>query len=676
MKAKEYAGLVGSMFGPLQVAGSYRAVANSLAPTLASRFRADHASFKNSVVHLLGCVNNAFHLNPVPQGRTIIRFEKANALFGVVCQDHDNRKAVVWVENRTGKPDDNRACNFRGAAFANQLVQRLRRGEPERLRPAGSLFHPEISVATIEFQTRKYVYCVFHWEGVPVADWFQEVLEPWVQGRELKEELRLGSKSIVEAFEALENVGWRWGVFDPATLTIDECLNVKLVFTGGGFVGEIKRPRCDQGSQKVIKPLLRRGTSHLVSEGNGSVLGMNTRRAKRLLKKMEEEQLLLDEAATDEQGPSVGAETDHVNFSLSDVRRWLERQVGTGMGVLECWEVGPAALVYDRDLAEDLSQVKPAVDAASLMDMLRRSDLQQLMLWLAFGFSTPDENFSVKMQHLRALLDSEEAVTLDGACMAIERFLHGETPRRGAPRTADRKPRCRQPGAMRRLCEMFLLALDPESSESVAREPTYLLFLTTTVFNPEQELALQDDGPGIAMMVRFDPFDDPAFREVALAKLHAGRDEKARSRLRLGEFPREVKLRNEGKFGVGVFAPGKWTKGQFFCWYLGIVAAIPRGRHILTSIGKAAKYCDGSNSRALPLSTYLELGAPGASINSSRDREGVVANLSIDQNIQILHQVGGKRYSLTPLFVANDFEDAPTCWDYDPAAGHGTSNGD
>ena len=226
---------------------------------------------------------------------------------------------------------------------------------------------------------------------------------------------------------------------------------------------------------------------------------------------------------------------------------------------------------------------------------------------------------------------------------------------------------------MRRLCEMFLLALDPESSESVAQEPTYLLFLTTTVFNPEQELALQD---GIAMMVRFDPFDDPAFREEALAKLHAGRDEKARSRLRLGEFPREVKLRNEGKFGVGVFAPGQWTKGQFFCWYLGIVAAIPRGRHILTSIGMAAKYCDGSNSRALPLSTYLELGAPGASINSSRGRDGVGANLSIDQNIQILHQVGGKRYSLTPLFVANDFEDAPTCWDYDPAAGHGTSNGD
>ena len=47
---------------------------------------------------------------------------------------------------------------------------------------------------------------------------------------------------------------------------------------------------------------------------DGSVLGMNTRRAKRLAKKMEEVQRLLDEAATDEQGPSVGAETDHVNF--------------------------------------------------------------------------------------------------------------------------------------------------------------------------------------------------------------------------------------------------------------------------------------------------------------------------------------------------------------------------
>jgi len=71
-----------------------------------------------------------------------------------------------------------------------------------------------------------------------------------------------------------------------------------------------------------------------------------------------------------------------------------------------------------------------------------------------------------------------------------------------------------------------------------------------------------------------------------------------------------VLLRNEGEYGVGVFAPGKWKEGEFFCWYLGIAVAMPHGRHVLTSVGsEKAKYCDGSNSYKLPLPLYIELGA-------------------------------------------------------------------
>jgi hypothetical protein len=126
-----------------------------------------------------------------------------------------------------------------------------------------------------------------------------------------------------------------------------------------------------------------------------------------------------------------------------------------------------------------------------------------------------------------------------------------------------------------------------------------------------------------------------------------------------------------------VFAPGKWKAGEFFCWYLGVVVAIPHGRHVLTYIGlKDAnlKYSDGSNSPKLPLSLYLELGAFGASVNSSRNRPEVRPNLLIDKGIQILHEFRGVLMAASPLFVAMDFADAPTCWDYDPDAAHGCTN--
>ena len=95
---------------------------------------------------------------------------------------------------------------------------------------------------------------------------------------------------------------------------------------------------------------------------------------------------------------------------------------------------------------------------------------------------------------------------------------------------------------------------------------------------------------------------------------------------------------------------------------------------MLTSTGSDAKYNDGSNSHKLPLSLYLEIGAPGASVNSSRNRPEVRPNLRIDRRIQILHEFQGRLMVASPLFVAMDFADAFTCWDYDPDAAHGGTN--
>ena len=88
-----------------------------------------------------------------------------------------------------------------------------------------------------------------------------------------------------------------------------------------------------------------------------------------------------------------------------------------------------------------------------------------------------------------------------------------------------------------------------------------MLFLTTAVFSPGEELLLS--GEGIRMEVRLYPFDDPIFQKDALAQLgRAG----AKG---LDKFPRTMLLRNEGQFGFGVFGPEEYKKGDFLGFYLG-----------------------------------------------------------------------------------------------------------
>jgi hypothetical protein len=93
------------------------------------------------------------------------------------------------------------------------------------------------------------------------------------------------------------------------------------------------------------------------------------------------------------------------------------------------------------------------------------------------------------------------------------------------------------------------------------KELSYMLFLTTAVFSPGEELLLS--GEGIRMEVRLYPFDDPIFQKDALAQLgRAG----AKG---LDKFPRTMLLRNEGQFGFGVFGPEEYKKGDFLGFYLG-----------------------------------------------------------------------------------------------------------
>ena len=145
--------------------------------------------------------------------------------------------------------------------------------------------------------------------------------------------------------------------------------------------------------------------------------------------------------------PSDGdSSSTHVTYSPSDLRQWWGRQRGEEMGILACWDVHPAERLYDDELAAKLTRKKGDSEPIS-MDVLRQTDFQQLILWFAFGFRPAKETFSEKRQYLKSMLGG--AISLEDACGAVERFLHGLKP--VTVRHAEDKW-CLQPAAMRRLC--------------------------------------------------------------------------------------------------------------------------------------------------------------------------------------------------------------------------------
>ena len=260
----------------------------------------------------------------------------------------------------------------------------------------------------------------------------------------------------------------------------------------------------------------------------------------------------------------------------------------------------------------------------------------------------------------------------------MEHFILGKCPirpkpGRGAVEKVPSLP-CNQPAALKRLLEMIIFSLHAAYREQASKELSYMLFLTTAVFSPGDELKLSQDDGGIPIMVQLYPFNDPAFKkEVDAMFIRVGANLED-----LVNFPRRMFLRNEGDFGVGVFGPEDYKVNDFLGFYLGTVEDEPHGRHVVTSKTGKAKYCNGGNSRLLPVSAHLERGTPGSYMNSSanrrnKDGSSMKANARADRTKQILHTHEGRRFACIPMFCSAPFSADFTVWPYDPEAGHGSS---
>jgi hypothetical protein len=376
-----------------------------------------------------------------------------------------------------------------------------------------------------------------------------------------------------------------------------------------------------------------------------------------------------------EAGPAAAA---FKSWSDSEMRLWVQDQNGKFVGLLGRWNVDFEDLVTDEVLIGDL---KAATAIDQIMDLLRLTDVHQVMVWLLCELreaSVKDETWAGRKVLLKHVLEKSE--TIDSLNEGMEHFILGKCPIRPKPsRGAEKVPSlpCNQPAALKRLLEMIIFSLHAAYREQASKELSYMLFLTTAVFSPGDELKLSQDDGGIPIMVQLYPFNDPAFKkEVDAMFIRVGANLED---LRV-KFPRRMFLRNEGEYGVGVFGPDTYEEGDFLGFYLGTVEDEPHGRHVVTSKNGKAKYCNGGNSRLLPVSAHLERGTPGSYMNSSanrrnKDGSSMKANARADRTKQILHTHEGRRFACIPMFCSARFSADFTVWPYDPEAGHGSSFG-
>jgi hypothetical protein len=685
--SRVFAGVFRKILRPLDVAlasqPAAKAVSQQVSDQLIGSTRYAAASVQDVVLAVLDKVR-VHEVRPIPahddsSKPELVPFKHSKTMLGLVCQcstvGRGKVQVVVWMEFTPKDSDPKKGALYRGAAITQHLLQTLDRRAPEELKAFSGFLLPRQPVTTVDSDQFSLLYCPGLMEGEPLNHRLERDLQPWKKDRELTESLRHALYNLVRLLDRLLDYGLRLVVFDPSLFSIGPNDQVKLIFSGGAYLGPRTVALCNRKTYKGSLPLMRRNTSmHRPGEEECGRARMNMRSEKARLQECSHVALMQDQDHGAEAGPAAAAFT---TWSDSDMRTWVREQHGKTGGVLGRWNVDFEDLVADDDLTEDL---KAATAIDPIMDLLRLTDVHQVMVWLICELrkaSGKADSWASRKEMLKHVLEKSETIT--SLNEGMEHFILGKSPikpkpGRGAVEKDPALP-CNQPAALNRLLEMIIFSLHAAYREQASKELSYMLFLTTAVFSPGDELKLSQDDGGIPIMVQLYPFNDPAFKKKVDAmffRMGANLED-----LRV-KFPRRMFLRNEGEYGVGVFGPDTYEEGDFLGFYLGTVEDEPHGRHVVTSKTGKAKYCNGGNSRLLPVSAHLERGTPGSYMNSSanrrnKDGSSMKANARADRKNQILHTHEGRRFACIPMFCSAPFSKAFTVWPYDPEAGHGSS---
>jgi hypothetical protein len=620
---------------------------------------------------LLESVRSKWGLKP-DSGTVTLRtlpFRHKAPYAGLICNGPGGKKAVVMIEGRSQSKEAERTAVHRGASITMILSRsQKRRNTNGRQGHVCEVFHPRTPILKAEPGADSCLVCLaVHMPGLPLQELVLSVLKPWHERRELTEQQRYCFSGTFRGIDNLQDIGYRFGPFDPNAFVMTKDYVLKLVFAGGGFLGDRKREQCERtGKVPGQNGMMRRNTSNYLSDGGKCLpANMNLRRLNVLEKKQFQQSSQRPASSSDDDAsdaPSAGASALAVVVhatSDSNLREWNARTRGTNVGLLGDLRFDAEQAFMSDDLARQFKEDGTPVD----MDMMREADVQQVILWLISTIrGVRNETFTTMKKYLTEVLDSKKSMV--EVCQSMQNFLQGRAPLGREFRGEQESGlKCNQPAALLRLVHLAVLALHPDYSALAAQELSYFLFATTVVHTPTNE-GLLSSGPGIAMTIRLFPFDGEAFKEIVLGALRGvpGID---------AYQSRVVYLRNEGEKGPGVYAPGKWEKGHFFGFYLGSPDD-PHGRHVVRSMGRAVPHCNGAASYDLPFETILERGTPGAHVNAAIGKDNG-ENLRLDRTRQIVYEFACRKWVLIPMFVKVEFQDAFTGWDYDPHAGDGSS---
>lgn len=496
---------------------------------------------------------------------------------------------------------------------------------------------------------------------------YESVLVPWRNHRELSEGFRCLSLAHFRAAEALAAFGWIFVVFCVDMMSYDPQSNlVKLSFMGAGYLGKIKKPPCNSDSGMHSAVLMRRNTSfyltdEAVAEGAVPPATVNRNRLKELSRERKKHAAAKAESAAqnssdDELDPTLMAGR---HLDDGDMRKlWTNARTGKPVALNGRLNWDPKGLCVDEKFIKMYEDETGKPD----MELLRLADAHQIMVWYVCQLRGEVDTKRLALANLKRVIGKPDARS---RAEAMSVFLHGGE--------VDAQPRARrqtipgpdmviqQPAAMRRICTMAIMALDPETRKEAAEQLTDVQWLRNAAWSAKQEAELRKEG--IPLLLRKYPFSGEEFQQVVDRTLQGEPGFKAFG------AGREVLLKDEEGMGPGVFGPGTWNVGDFVGFYLAVADAHPSGRHLVTTMGDTTKWGDGAPGWLLPLALFFERGTPGSFINAASSQGA--ANLRLDRDKAIRHSFGGREYILYPLFVRTTFSNAFFRWFYNHSAGQG-----
>jgi hypothetical protein len=561
-------------------------------------------------------------------------------VFGVLCRDGDGNCLVAFVGCSTFKGDHNAAV-LRGAAMSIILAKSFRRNDAVSRVPVHVLVWRSMCVETdVVFRS------VVQMDGMPLLQYFRQEIEPDLSKMILTEKLRWFSRAIWDAVKDLHARNFRFVTFLFESLAYDE-RNDRLLLLQSGYGMLFSE---DEFKPRANPILSSRQTTEQYAEDGAQIRTLPPSVDRKRVKDIQKQSAAgSDVAEPDLDTILKGKEAaDLSNAHLA--KFWEDTNRGKRWGQIA---------FSDMFLFSALNPCRPDSDTALDAHALAESDCHQVALSLySLVVPFPELDAGLRTKCRNAVQNAVLKNPVELAVKEMKILLNKG--KDDAPQTA----------ALDRLANHFVQALRPETRGTFNAEPSNSAFCALHIFSPQHELGLSSTS-GVCSKVQIQPVEDEGWWAKARECLRKAGFEAEYVNL-LRQTPREACLRNVPGKGIGVWFSGKWGKGEFAGWYVGIYRTKGRGRYSVALHDGKEGHSDGEACRQLLLEWVVKHGLFGAFLNGSQSPHNCNLELLRALSFVYRHPVHNDvELVWTPLKIRKEFSDEEGIWQYNPKADAG-----